>query len=257
MNILKALFLGFCALAIVSCSDDEDTTGPDTSSPAEHTFVSKQGDYSTYDVYRLDENNATLATTATYSSRTVLMTNMSFQGKTGVTMVVDSLFEAGSSTVERVDTVYYTVENNGLFIYNFAETFISFIPPEFPLQLEPVAGWVKVADLKESSSSFTSTLKVKATGFGELTVTITGSNKGKQVVDGYTVFHNEMTASSTVPIVNIKVEIPIVLDLGGVKNATNSPSTMVKLQINKFTEPSSNSVVTGRSQTLATFRAGS
>ncbi len=261
MNMLKALFLGCCAIAVVSCSDD-DTTGPDDNGGTkDNAFASKQGDYSTYDVYRLDENNETISTTGTYSTRTVLQTNVTFSGKSDVTMVVDSLFMPGSSQVERVDTVYYRIDNNNLYIYNFAATFISFIPPDFPLQLTPVPAWIKVAELKETSSEFThSDLKVNAVGIGELPVTITAKNKGKQVIDGYTVFHHELTASGQVkfpPLIDITVDIPIILDIGGVKNAANSPSTVIKMQINKFSDPSSGGSITGRVQTLSSFHAGS
>lgn len=259
--MLKALFLGLCALAIVSCSDDE-TTGPDTSGTTENSFVSKQGDASGYDVYSLDENNEPESTTATYSTRTVLRTNMSYKGETDVTMAVDSLFASGNTEVISVDTIYYRVNSNSLYIYNFANTFTGLIPEDSPFQLEPIASWVKVAELKEQSSSFTSSLKLNMVFAGtptELTVNIQGQNQGKTTSDvggkTYTVFRQQLTGTANLGIASIT--IPMTLEIGGVKNSSNSPNTMVKLQINKFTNPLDQSVVTGRTQLLASFKAGS
>lgn len=259
MKTLKALFLGFCALAIVSCSDDDTGTNPDPT-PTDNSFQSKTGDHSEYDTYRLDDNNEEEVTTASYSSRTVLRTNMTFQGHSNVTMAVDSTFEQGTTEVERVDTVYYRLDGNSLYIYNFAQTFVSMIPPDFALPLEAVAGWVKVAELQESSSQFTSELKVKIAGSStELTVTIAASNKGKQTVEGtsYTAFHQELTATGTAPPpLSLSVSLPIILDVGGVKGASNSPSTLIRMQINKFANPMGGTI-NGRIQTLASFTAGS
>lgn len=263
MKTLKALLFCFCALAIVSCSDDDTGTTPDPST-TDNSFQSKTNDHSEYNTYRLDENGAELATTASYSSRTVLHTNMTFEGKSNVVMAVDTVFvKAGSTDVERVDTVYYMVDNNSFYIYNFAETFAQLIPTSATIQVFPVNGWIKVAELKESASTFSTSLKVMISLFGgtptEQTITMNVQNKGKQTVAGaqqnYMAFRQEITATTTLGVWNIT--IPITLDIGGVKAASNSPSTMINMIIGKFTNPIDASVVTGRKETLAAFTAGS
>lgn len=257
MKTLKVTLLCLCALGIVSCSDDTPTTP--TPAAKEHAFTAKRGDYATYTSYNLDEQDQVITTTASHSSRTVLHTNMTYAGQTDVVMAVDSTFKSGSTTeVERVDTSYYRTDNGSLYIYNFAQTFASLIPATSSIQIEPIASWTKVADLKNSESSFTETLKVKAFGV-EIPVTITGKNKGKQTVQAgatsYMAFHQELVGAGT--LLTSTISIPITVDMGGVKDVANSPSVLIKMTIGKFTNPADQTSVNGRTQILTSFKAGS
>lgn len=260
MKAFKIALLCLCVLGVVSCSDDDTPTTP-TPTTKEHAFTAKKGDYATYTSYRLDENDEIVTTTASYSSRTVLQTGLTYEGQTDVIMAVDTTFQFGSTTeVERVDTLYYRTDNGSLYIYNFAQTFASLIPTSSTIQVEAIAGWAKVADLKNNASTFNETIKIKLMGF-EIPVAIAGQNKGKQTVQiggkSYTAFHQELTGTGTV--LTSTVSIPFTVDMGGVKDATDSPSALISMTIKKFTNPlsSTDPIVNGRTQVLTSFTAGS
>lgn len=265
MNVVKTALLGFCAVGIVACSSDDTPINPPPTTK-EHTFTPKQGDYATYTAYSLDENDQTMATTATYSSRTVLQVGMTYAGQTGVTMAVDSTFKSGSTTeAERVDTSYFRTDDGSLYIYNFAQTFASLIPTTSTIQIEPIPSWTRVADLKNNASNFTETLKVRIKGTTfEVPITITCNNKGKQTVQAgsqsYTAFVQELTAKGAIkspPIIDIDMTVPISIAMGGVKDAANSPNALLVMTIGKFPDPIDPKVsINGRTQILTSFKAG-
>lgn len=261
MKALKVLTLCLCAVGIAACSSDDDNPTTPTPTTKEHAFTAKKGDYATYTSYRLDENDEIVTTTASYSSRTVLQTGLTYQGQSDVIMAVDTTFMFGSTTeVERVDTLYYRTDNGSLYIYNFAQTFASLIPTGASIQIEAIAGWAKVADLRDNASSFNETIKIKIFGV-EIPVAMAGQNKGKQTIQAggksYTAFHQELTGTGTV--ITSTVSIPFTVDMGGVKGATDSPSTLIAMTIKKFNNPFSptDPTVNGRTQVLTSFTAGS
>jgi hypothetical protein len=281
MNIfLKSLAMLAVAVVVVGCSSNND---PGSTQSTER-FTFRVGDYAVYQNTQLDSLNRPVSSgtgiiPSYRSSRTVVRSGVSLGGQNDAFLLIDSSFipttglPAGVTGGTRVDTSYYRVANDEVFVWFDANRALNSVNglstggvPRFT-GLTPQ--WYKVAELRDAAGSEFSTnlsFNVVDMTLGTLpfTLVLTGKNTGRTTLTlngASSTVHRQSSrvrASFTVPLLgSLSVEVPSEVDFGvpsaGAQRAilrtqTNSVSITIPLL--------GTQAIPGALSTLVSFRAG-
>jgi hypothetical protein len=270
MKTPRILVLCACIVLVLAASCTNNPSGGGTTG---EVFSFKQGDYTVYNNDQLDSNNVVIRDSSFRSTRTVVRTGVSLGGQTDAVLVIDSTFFGTTARVRQIDTTYYRVSNNQVFIYFDLNRFVSIlggsaggIDPSAATGVMPQ--WVQVAALTDAASSqnfptgsFTATLASQGV---QLSTQIVGRGQGKvtYTLNGTAYQVHRQTQTTTVSIVvplfgKIDVVVPAEYDFG--IPSQNAPRAILRTETKatKIVIPIlGTTIVPGRSSTFVSFKAG-
>jgi hypothetical protein len=141
---------GIALLMIAGCGDDEPTTPTEVNT----YFATKQGDTFTYARYDRDMNNQRVAGTKTMHKWVVIQTGLQYEGKTGVTKMLQLNYDSsGTTQTGAPDTVYLRSAIDGEIFMNVISATLSRIPIAAAFADSIPFAWFKVSDTKIANTS--------------------------------------------------------------------------------------------------------
>jgi hypothetical protein len=280
-TLLKSLALCTLVTLMASCSSNTDSGG---STQSTDRFTFRVGDYAVYQNSQLDSLNrpVTSGALANYrSTRTVVRGGVSLGGQNDGFLIVDSSFfptsglPAGVAGGTRVDTTYYRVANDEVFVWfdpsraNSSVSGISTGGGAAPRITGLTSQWYKVAELRDAAGSDYSTnlsFNVVDMTLGTIpfTVILSGRNTGRASLSlngTSNAVHRQSTrvrASFMVPLLgSINLEVPGEIDYG--IPSAGAQRAILRTQTNSYTLTLpliGSQSVPGSLGTLVSFRPG-
>lgn len=155
-NVLRSILLCGAAaltLAVASGCGSDDPVTPSTGNG--DTYVKyNEGDKFTYDRYARDANNNKDASSKDVVVWTVLQTNQSIGGRSGVSVIAEQAFMADGTTPNgTADTLYLQSGTDGkLYQYNLLRSVVKRIPGAQIFVDSVPPRWIQISDTKSASA---------------------------------------------------------------------------------------------------------
>lgn len=226
-----ALAAFLAAATLQSCADDPAAP---SSEPTKITFT--QGATATYSSTQLDsaENNLNhpMSEGADTLVQTTVATNVSYAGKTGVTMKVNHYLAKN----ERDTAYYWQDENDNLYIYNFGLDLVNGPTAQAILNQRIDAGWVLAANMKSAANASWTAVEKDITLVNVQNITakvkdvVTANGSTNLVIAGKTVatkkFTHVVTATTFLgEAARAEIEIYVAADYGGMVRQVRKAAT--------------------------------
>ncbi|HET7153134.1 MAG TPA: hypothetical protein VFJ29_05155, partial [Candidatus Kapabacteria bacterium] len=194
-------------------------TGSNNNNNNGTTFAFVVGDTFYFDQWQLDANGNKIAATHEKLRQIIASTGLQYQGKSGVTMAIDSVTDTTGQGIS-ADTTYYSTEGSSISVYGLVAKLVAQYSNN-QVVITPV--WNKMIDVGNTSGWLTDSTATTYSGY-PATEVIHGKDTGNVNI---TVGANTLTTDYAIHHGSVTVSIasaPITLHV----YASTNPSVLVK-----------------------------